>query len=402
VAVLGLGRTVDGDYLSSDDLSLLFTMAGYIAIAMENARLYHSLEREAAQTERLKDFSESIVESLSVGVLTVGLDGRIESWNPFLENRIGIGPENAVGRLLEEIFPAELAAEIAIAGQAERGVASIYKFPLRARHADLVVNLAIAPLVGKSGERLGLLILVDDITERIRLEDQMRQSEKLSSLGLLAAGVAHEVNTPLAVISNYAQMLARQMERDDPRRVLVEKIVKQTFRASEITSNLLNFSRTASAEFTEVDLNAVIQDTLALVRHPLSSSRVEVELLLDEELPALFGNANRLQQVFLNLFLNARDAMPSGGHLTVVSSRVNSHIEVHVSDTGHGIRPEHVGRVFDPFFTTKTPGRGTGLGLAVSYGIIQEHAGKVEVESGAGGGTTFRLEFPAGRKPVHA
>jgi len=402
VAVLGLGKSVDGNYLSSDDLGLLFTITGYIGIAIENARLYHSLECEAVQNERLKDFSESIVESLSVGVFSTGLDGRIESWNSFLEGRIGVSRDGALGRPLEEVFPVELAAEIENSTRAERGVTRIYKFPLRVRGAELVVNVAVAPRMGKSGERLGLLILLDDISERIRLEDQMRQSEKLSSLGLLAAGVAHEVNTPLAVISNYAQMLARQMDRNDPRQILLEKIVKQTFRASEITSNLLNFSRTASAEFAEVDLNQVIQDTLALVRHPLSSSRVEVELLLDSELPALLGNANRLQQVFLNLFLNARDAMPMGGRLTVVSSSVNSHIEVHVSDTGHGIQPEHADRIFDPFFTTKAPGRGTGLGLAVSYGIIQEHAGKVEIQSGAGRGTTFRLEFPASRKAIHA
>lgn len=402
VAVLGLGKTVDGGFLTSDDLNLLFTMAGYIAIAVENARLYHSLEREAAQIVRLKDFSENIVESLSVGVLTTGLDGRIESWNTFLEHRVGVSRDKAVGRPLDEVFPPEFAAEIILASQPDRGVASIYKFRLAVGQAEMVVNVSMAPLMGKNEERLGLLILLDDITERIRLEDQMRQSEKLSSLGLLAAGVAHEVNTPLAVISNYAQMLARQMDHNDPRQVLVDKIVKQTFRASEITSNLLNFSRTASSEFADIDMNVVIQDTLALVRHPLASSHVDVELLLESELPAIYGNANRLQQVFLNLFLNARDAMPSGGRLTVVSSRVNSHIEVHVSDTGHGIRPEHVGRVFDPFFTTKSTGRGTGLGLAVSYGIIQEHAGKVEVHSGAAGGTTFRLEFPASRKTVHA
>jgi two-component system NtrC family sensor kinase len=260
----------------------------------------------------------------------------------------------------------------------------------------------VAPLVDKSGERLGRLLLVDDITERVQLEEQMRQTEKLSSLGLLAAGVAHEVNTPLAVISNYAQMLTRQMDGDDPRQMLVDKIVKQTFRASEITSNLLNFSRTASAEFTEVDLNAVVRDTLALVRHPLASSRVQVEQLLDRELPPILGNANRLQQVFLNLFLNARDAMSSGGRLEIVTARSNSHVEIHVSDNGPGIRPEHLNRVFDPFFTTKASGRGTGLGLAVSYGIVREHSGKIEIQSSNGRGTTFLLQFPVARKAVHA
>jgi two-component system NtrC family sensor kinase len=401
VAVLGLGKTVDGDYLSSDDVGLLFTMAGYIAIALENGLLYHSIEQKARQIEQLKDFSENIVESLSVGVLTTDLDGRIESWNTFLENRIGISRDQAIGRPIEEALSPDLAAEIAISSEPERGVACVYKFPLRTPEAEMVVNISLAPLVGKNGERLGRLILIDDITERVRLESQMRQTEKLSSLGLLAAGVAHEVNTPLAVISNYAQMLAKQIEPDDPRQVLVDKVVKQTFRASEITSNLLNFSRTAGTEFADVSLNAVIQDTLALMHHPLNSSHVTVELLLDPELPTISANANRLQQVFLNLFLNARDAMSRGGRLTVVSFRSNSHVEVHVSDTGHGIRPDHLSRVFDPFFTTKSTGRGTGLGLAVSYGIIREHGGKVDIQSNPGHGTTFRLEFPVSRKTVH-
>jgi two-component system NtrC family sensor kinase len=404
VAVLGLGKTVDGDYLSSDDLSLLFTMAGYIAIAIDNGRLYSSLEQKASQIERLKDFSENIVESLSVGVLTTDLEGRIESWNSFLEQRFGVSREGALDRPAEEVLPPELAAEIALADGSGSGggVVTIYKLRVPSATAEIVVNVAIAPLRGKAGEQLGRLVLLDDITERVQLEEQMRQTEKLSSLGLLAAGVAHEVNTPLAVISNYAQMLARQIGADDPRQLLVDKIVKQTFRASEITSNLLNFSRAASSTFSDIDLNGVIRDTLALVRHPLGSSQIQVDLLLDSELPAIFGNANRLQQVFLNLFLNARDAMPSGGRLTVVSSRSNSHVEVHVTDTGHGIRPDHVNRVFDPFFTTKIPGQGTGLGLAVTYGIIREHGGKVELESHPGRGTSFRLEFPTSRKAVHA
>src|SRR6202162_1001283 len=133
---------------------------------------------------------------------------------------------------------------------------------------SLVLNVSIAPLVGKSGDPIGRLILFDDVTRRMRLEEQVFQNEKLTSLGLLAAGVAHEVNTPLAVISNYIQMLAKQLPENDPRHSIIEKIVKQTFRASEIVNNLLNFSRTGAAEFTEVDLNGVIEETLSLVAHP--------------------------------------------------------------------------------------------------------------------------------------
>jgi PAS domain S-box-containing protein len=401
VAVLGVGKTVDGDYLSSDDLELLVTMAGYVAVAIDNACLYESLEQKATQIERLKDFRENIVESLNVGVLTVDLEGRVDSWNSQLEQMTGVPREAALGSGLEQVFPGELARELeARAGQEH--VTSIYKFRLRGREArEIVVNVSIAPLVGKGGERLGRLILLDDITQRVSMEEQMIQNEKLTSLGLLAAGVAHEVNTPLAVISNYIQMLARQLPGDDPRHKLIERIVKQTFRASEIVNNLLNFSRTGAAEFADVNLNAVIEETLSLVSHPFKTARINVIRTLAAELPPVLGSTNRLQQVFLNLFMNARDAMPNGGMLEVRTAAQNGAVEVEVTDTGMGIPRESLNRIFDPFYTTKASGRGTGLGLSVSYGIIQEHAGKIDVTSTPGKGTSFRLEFPAARKPVH-
>jgi two-component system NtrC family sensor kinase len=206
----------------------------------------------------------------------------------------------------------------------------------------------------------------------------------------------------LAVISNYIQMLAKQLPANDPRHKLTDKIVKQTFRASEIVNHLLSFSRTGGTEFKEVNLDQVIEETLTLVAHPFRAANVQVIKNLDSDLPSILGSSNRLQQVFLNLFLNAKDAMPSGGMLEVRSSANNGSVEVEVTDTGLGIQREDLARVFDPFFTTKATGRGTGLGLSVSYGIIKEHAGKIEVRSTPGKGTSFRLEFPAARKAVHA
>jgi two-component system NtrC family sensor kinase len=401
-AILGLGKTVDGDYLSSDDLELLSTIAGYVAIAIENARLYQSLEQKAVQIERLKDFSENIVESLNIGVLTVDLEDRVESWNPQLEGLLEISRRDALRKKLQEVLPADLVAEIASRAAGDH-VSGIYKFRLNTRGSrQLVINASIAPLVGKNGARLGRLILLDDITQRVRLEEQMVQTEKLTSLGLLAAGVAHEVNTPLAVISNYIQMLAKQIPADDPRQKTIERIVKQTFRASEIVNNLLNFSRTGAAEFVELDLNDVLEETLTLVQHPFKTAQVRVIKNYTEELPRVLGSITRLQQVFLNLFMNARDAMPGGGMLEVRTGAQNGSVEVEVTDTGAGISPENLHRIFDPFFTTKATGRGTGLGLSVSYGIIKEHAGKVDVRSAPGKGTSFRLEFPVARKAVHA
>jgi len=402
VAVLGLAKTVDGDYLSSDDLELLSAIAGYVAIALENAALYQSLEQKAQQIERLKDFSENIVESLRIGVFTLDREDRVESWNSQLDNLLDISRADALGRHLEEVLPRELAGQLAARAAGEQ-VSGIYKFHLHTRSGrHVVLNVSVAPLLGKDGARLGRLILLDDVTQRASMEDQLVQTEKLTSLGLLAAGVAHEVNTPLAVISNYVQMLAKQLAADDPRHKTVERIVKQTFRASEIVNNLLNFSRTGGSAPAEVDLNAVLDDTLSLVQHPLKTARVTVVRNYMKKLPLVLGSSSRLQQVFLNLFLNARDAMPAGGMLEVRTAAQNGSVEIEVTDTGAGIPAENLHRIFDPFFTTKASGRGTGLGLSVSYGIIQEHAGKIDVRSTPGKGTSFRLEFPAAGKAVHA
>ena len=400
VAVLGLGKTVDGDFLSSDDVELVTTIGGYVAVALDNAKLYSSLEQKALEIARLKDFSENIVESLNIGVLAVDLSGIVESWNTRMEQLFGVTRAEAVGRKLDSLLPAELAAEI-IARSGEEQVTGIYKQRLQHQGKLLTMNVSITPLVSKSGERIGRLLLFDDVTQRERMEEQMSQTEKLTSLGLLAAGVAHEVNTPLAVISNYIQMLAKQMPEDDPRHSIIEKIVKQTFRASEIVNNLLNFSRTGAAELANIDVNRVVEETLSLVAHPLKTSQIQVVKNLGDALPSVRGSANKLQQVFLNLFLNARDAMPSGGMLEVKTAAHNGSVEIEIVDTGAGIPREHIHKIFDPFFTTKATGRGTGLGLSVSYGIIKEHAGKIDVRSTPGKGTSFHVEFPAVRKAVH-
>jgi PAS domain S-box-containing protein len=409
IAVIGLGRTTDADFLSSEDVELLESLASYIGIALQNARLYASLERKAAEYERLKEFNENIVESINVGILAVDLDERIESWNAQMEALYALPRAEALGRSLSEVFPPSFVEEFHRAKGDEasaHSVHNLYKFRIETRAGEQrTANIAIAPLISRDFATVGRIVLVDDITDRVELETQLTQAEKLSSIGLLAAGVAHEVNTPLAVISSYAQMLAKQVRGDERVAPLLDKITQQTFRASEIVNGLLNFSRTSGTAFTEIDVNTVIQDTLNLLEHQFKTSNVRLEPALDASLPRILGNPGKLQQVFLNLFLNAKDAMAGGGTLRV-ATEVNGHVGVSISDTGSGIAPEHVKRIYDPFFTTKSAPRegqrrGTGLGLAVTYGIIQEHAGKIEVQSEAGHGTTFYLEFPLARKPVH-
>jgi PAS domain S-box-containing protein len=406
IAVIGLGRTIGGDFLSSEDVELLESLASYIGIALQNARLYARLQEKIGEFERLKEFNENIVESINVGILAIDLDDRVESWNAQMEAMYALSRAEAIGQPLRSVFPAEFVDAID-SFRNEQGVHHLYKFRLTTRAGELRnANIAIAPLLSRGFVTVGRIILVDDITERTSLETQLAQADKLSSIGLLAAGVAHEINTPLAVISSYAQMLAKQLKGDERLSPVLEKITQQSFRAAEIANGLLNFSRTSTTEFRQTNLNQVIRDTLSLLEHQFKQAQIEVLLSLADDLPSINGNPGKLQQVFLNLLLNAKEAMPEGGSLRV-ATQVNGHVEALITDSGAGIAPEHMKRIYDPFFTTKStpkPGdkRGTGLGLSVSYGIIQEHAGKIHVESEVGAGTTFHLEFPLLRNSVHA
>jgi signal transduction histidine kinase len=232
------------------------------------------------------------------------------------------------------------------------------------------------------------------VTDRANLEEQLRLSEKMAAIGLLAAGVAHEVNTPLTGISSFTQMLLERSEPDDPRTQLLEKIERQTFRAAKIVNSLLNLARPSGGDTGPVDLNGVIGDILSLLEHQFKLGHVQVRKDLAKPALVVRGVEYKLQQVFLNLFLNARDAMPKGGWLTVATRVEDGTAVIEVADTGVGIPADHLGRIYDPFFTTKPEGRGTGLGLSVTYGIVQEHGGSLTCESQPGQGTRFRLVLP--------
>jgi two-component system NtrC family sensor kinase len=391
IAYLGVSRTETGDFLSSEDVELLVTLSGYVGIAVDNSMLYQSLARKVEEYEKLKEFSENIVESINVGILAADLEDRVESWNSQIEKLTGISRERALGKKLGDLLPADLCERLG------SGIENIYKFVLKPNDValnDVTLNIAIAPLISREGSRIGRLIIFDDVTDRAELERRLVQADKLSSIGLLAAGVAHEVNTPLAVISTYAQMLAKQISGDEQKAPLLEKIARQTFRASEIVNSLLNFSRTSPTEFVSLDLNKVVRETLALVEHQMTKTGVTATLALADNLPRIKGNPGKLQQVFLNLFLNARDAMERGGVLALKTSSLDGRVLITVADSGAGIARENLAKIFDPFFTTKGAKKGTGLGLSISYGIVREHGGDIEVQSEIGAGTRFELSFP--------
>jgi two-component system NtrC family sensor kinase len=403
VAVIGLGRSVDGGLLSSEDVEILRTVSGYVAVAIENSLLYKDQQARASELKLLKEFNESIIESINVGLLAVDLEGRVTRLNSALEHMLDLRRDAAVGRRVEELFSDDFADTLKQVlgkdGWLLKSIRNIYKLHTATRaNRALVLNIALAPLQDAQGQT-GALVVLEDVTDRITMEEQLQQREKLSSIGLLAAGVAHEVNTPLTGVSSYTQMLLGMLNENDPKHALLQKVRTQAERATNIVNNLLNFSRTGSAtEFAELNVARVLDDTLQLLEPQLRRSQIEIVRRYDPDAPEAYANAGKLQQVFTNLILNARDAIPDGGRIIVsTGSADDGSLVAEIADTGIGIAPENVAKIYDPFFTTKGVGQGTGLGLAVSYGIVQEHAGRISVESTPGHGTTFRITLPTAR-----
>ncbi|HSR69977.1 MAG TPA: ATP-binding protein [Acidobacteriota bacterium] len=402
IGFMGLGRRSDGHPLSSEDLSMLSTLAGYAAIAVDNAILYDSLENKAGQLNRLRAYSENVVESITVGVAVLSPEGRVTVWNNAMETLYGLSRSEAEGRPFKELMPEGVLEAVRNLldgpGWAVESTRNLRKTRLKDRQGrEHLTNITLTPFVAQEGLDSGLLVLFEDITERIQLEGQLQQAEKLSSIGLFAAGVAHEVNTPLAGISSYAQMLLGRISPEDPSYETLKKIESQSFRASEIINNLLNFARVNDAQPTEVNLNTLMVETVSLLEPQFKKGQVEVDVDLDPYLPKTVGVGGKLQQVFMNLFINARDAMPEGGNLRVRTYREDGQAVVEVEDSGSGISPQDLKRIYDPFFTTKEIGKGTGLGLSVSYGIIQEHQGRISVDSRPGQGTVFQVRLPIKR-----
>jgi two-component system, NtrC family, sensor kinase len=409
IAVLALGRKDSDEPFNSEDLALLTAVAGQVATAIENGRLYRQLHLKAEELGRMREFNENILESLDDGLVVFDESERIVRWNRALEGFYGLTGAYAVERTLGDVFDAPFVEALRAAREEHPYGATLCRVPLVARTGDggpqgaeptrLLVNATEVPLQSPAENGavvVGTILLIENITDRVRLEEQLQISEKMASIGLLAAGVAHEVNTPLTGISSFTQMLLDGADPADPRTTLLEKIERQTFRAAKIVNGLLNLSRPgpASNDRTQIDLNAVITDVVSLLEHQFEVGSVKLRRELSTTPVLVLGIEHQLQQVFLNLFLNARDAMPSGGWLSVTTRVEGGRAVAEVADTGSGIPPEQLSRIYDPFFTTKAIGRGTGLGLAITYGIVREHAGQIRVDSAVGQGTRFTMELP--------
>jgi len=397
VGCLAMGKKADGSYLSREDWELLTTISGPAALALENADLYGRETVRTMEMQRLKDYSENIIESLTVGVSVIDEAGIVIGWNRVLEEHVGIRKEAALGRRLQDIFGAgPYAALFPEEGQPEFRLLSEITLETPGG-GKRIFDIARTPLLDNALQPYGTIIVFEDITDKIHLQQQLLTSEKLASLGLLSAGVAHEINTPLTGISSYIQMLQKKLT-DTHYAQILEKVEAQTDRVAKIIKNLLTFARSPSeAAFQRVDLKQSLEEILSLIDYKLKNMKIRLVLELDP-VPPVYAQGERLQQVFINIILNALDAMPGGGELRIGLKAAGGAAVVRISDTGTGIKPEHRSRIFDPFFTTKGVGKGTGLGLSISYAIVKEHDGRIDVQSEAGRGSTFTITLPAGRE----
>ena len=255
----------------------------------------------------------------------------------------------------------------------------------------------------KSNDEIGLLAesfnemsrkMADDIEQLRDLNEQLIRTEKLAAMGTLSAGLAHEVNNPLASISSLIQMMQAKNDMNADTNEKLKLISTQISRITQVTRDMMDFARIRPAAKSPVEINQLIEDGLRLANFDKSFQKLRLKKDLAEALPKVFADQDQLQQVFLNLFLNARDAMPDGGELFVKTSEAKKEIMIQISDNGSGISEKNIKRIFDPFFTTKPAGKGTGLGLAVCYGIVTAHGGRIEAAANAANGTTFFIILP--------
>lgn len=393
IGCLAMGKKTDDTFLNSEDWELLRTISSPMALALENAYLYDQVHARALELERLKDYSENIIESLTVGVAVTDKNGHIIGWNRVMEDTFHKKKDGVKNKSLAEVLGSQNYSAI-FPSDTQKGFRLLSEISLELPNGEnKIFDIAKTPLLDNKMIPYGTVVVFEDTTEKMSLQQQLLTSEKLASVGLLSAGVAHEINTPLTGISSYIQMLQKKLS-DSPHTRILNKIEAQTDRVGRIVKNLLNFARNPSdSMFHKVNLTENIQSIISLIDYKLKNMNIELKLELNP-VASVWGQGERLQQVFINIILNALDAMPNGGTLRIRSSQSGLYVAVRIEDTGTGIKSQHMPNIFDPFFTTKGIGKGTGLGLSISYAIVKEHAGHIDVKSYEKKGTVFTIYLP--------
>lgn len=355
--------------------------------------------RLSEEVRRVERHLASIVESASDLILSMDMNGQILTWNAAAERLSGYAASEAQERYFPEFFADEDQKDIReIFFFIDTGkYAQIKECPLKTRQGNFIpIAWVFSPLKDSANQTAGIVAVGRDLTERRKLEMELLQTQKLAALGVMAGGIAHEIRNPLAICSSAAQFLLEEDNTPEFRRECAEKIHQGIQRTSTIIENLLKYSHPSmTSKMTLVNLVSLIRETLTLVAYHAKILKIEMQSSFPRESIMVQGTATLLQQVFMNLFLNAINAMPSGGRLGINVRTVNSEVWVQVTDTGFGIGKNEIGKVFDPFYTTSAVGKGTGLGLSICYSIVRQHKGAIEVESAKGRGSVFTVKLPA-------
>ena len=371
--------------------------------------LMHDITEQERLTEdmrRAESHLASVVESANDLVVSMEPNGHILTWNQAAERVTGFRPTEVTGRNLADLCGAEDAPEMRflLAAVRQGEPIKVREFDLQTHQGKRVpVAWACSPMWDNHGQVIALVAVGRDLTERRLLEAQLLQSAKMASLGVMAGGIAHQLRNPLGAASAAAQLLLRETEDRELGRQCAQKIYEGIKRASAIIESLLRFARPDSGRSHMVSVNVVIDDTVAMMYHQASLNQVVIETELSPDLPLVTADPSALQQAFTNLFLNACQAMPTGGRLLIRTRPLTDEpfVAVDFIDTGYGIPPENMAMIFDPFFTTRPVGQGIGLGLAIAYSILQQHEGSIQVRSTVGAGSTFtvllRMTLPAGQ-----
>lgn len=364
--------------------------------------LVSQLEKSNRELVYLKDYNKNIVESIVEGIIVINRQGIITTFNDSrrqVTDRLAV---EVVGRALFQAIPhldvrevSQLLSRVLDQGQPT----PLEGLRLRLLEKTLVVNIKGYPLRDEKIGVYGAVLIFEDITEKKKLEMQLIEASRLASIGRLAAGIAHEINNPLTLISGYAELLNKEMAQDAQKAGWAKVITEEVDRIAVIVRDLLNFARPRSQELATCNINEVVNHTLTLVANQLQKIEIDLEKFLVPDLPEVLVNPYELGQVFLNIILNACHAMPEGGSLRVstraVEYRRSQGVQVEFTDSGCGIKEEYIQQIFDPFFSTKELGEGTGLGLSVSYGIIKKYEGIIEVLTEYGKGSSFFVTLPA-------
>jgi two-component system NtrC family sensor kinase len=380
------GYKADHAPLNSEDTDLIRHLLDQAALAIENAQLVGQLQVRLEEVQQLQRYTEGIFESSPAGIAVLDGERRLVSVNAAFARLTGKDRVEMIGRGLEAVLPLD-----ALPAPGEGPIEVSWCDPSGAeRH----LQLSLAAF--ERGRRQGLYVLVlHDVSERVAMENALREKDRLAALGMLAAGVAHEVNTPITGISSYAQMLLEETEPSDPHYEILKKVERQTFRASRIVNNLLEFARKRQSEPKPVDLAPLVTECLDLLGDRVSKRRIDVRWAPPAEPLRVMGCDGELQQVLTNLILNAVDAMSeTGGRLAVDLEANEATVTLKVADSGPGIAPEKLEMIFQPFYSTKLNRGGTGLGLSISYDIVRRHGGDLRVVSRPGEGACFLVELP--------